>query len=104
MDMNVRQCSWEDVEAQLEQARDAEQQYFDRGKGPKGSLRRLFRRIGQKAPVLESIVEFIPEEKGLSLLKGSLAFLFKVILARFSPYRYSRFHHADDKALPQLLS
>lgn len=77
-DFNVKQCSWEDVQRQLKQAEDEVEKYFAQAKGAKGILRKVWRKLGRASIVWEPGLEAIPDEMGLSVLKGGLALIFNV--------------------------
>jgi hypothetical protein len=78
LDDDVGTATWPDVLNRLDQALEAAKHYHDEAKGAKGVVRNLVRKMGHSAAVVEKVIEFIPDEKGLSLLKGSLALLFSV--------------------------
>lgn len=65
--------SWSDV---LELIRNAEAQY--EGTGDKNRLRRRLRRGQDVAVVLNGLVELIPDEHGLGVLRVALSKLFTV--------------------------
>ena len=68
-------CSWNDVFEQI----DTVERAYD-AKAPKGSLRSRIRDGKSDAQTLNSLLFVIPDEKGLSILRGGLSFIFQVQL------------------------
>ncbi|KAK8065117.1 hypothetical protein PG997_011864 [Apiospora hydei] len=68
--LDLLKCSWDDVINQLEAAK------VENGKHSKKAKRRIDRAIDSAAPYMEYWIECLPEEYGLSVVKGGLTLLF----------------------------
>ena len=69
----MEDCSWAEV---LKYIEDAKKTYA--AKADNNPIRRFIRGGDAVAGILERMTDFIPDEKGLSVLKGALAFIFQV--------------------------
>ena len=68
-----RNPSWDDVLDSIQKGKEAYET-----KGTNNPVRGLIREGKEVAHILDSLVQLIPDEKGLSALKGGLSFIFKV--------------------------
>jgi hypothetical protein len=68
-------CTWDDVFEQIDAVKEA----YD-AKAPKGSFRNSIRGGKADAKTLKSLISIIPDEKGLSILRVGLSFIFQVPL------------------------
>lgn len=78
-ELQVQSRSWDDVVEVMEEA-EAEYEL----KGSKNKARRLLRNGETVAKVLQSLAEFIPDEKGLSVLRGGIVLLCSVSVPAIS--------------------
>jgi hypothetical protein len=75
LNINVQNCSWKDVFAQMTKANlDFQKQ----GEGLKYSMTRLWRAMGRGAENAKPWIELIPGDMGLDTLKAGLALCFSV--------------------------
>ncbi|KAK7936020.1 hypothetical protein PG985_001515 [Apiospora marii] len=68
--LDLLKCSWDDVLNQLEAAK------LENLNSPKKTTRRADRVVAKAAPYIQPWVELVPEEYGLSVIKGGLTLLF----------------------------
>lgn len=79
IDFNSKHAwTWEDV---LEEAEKAVNEYTAAEKGVKGALRKFFRRVGDKEPMLSPWVDLIPTDHYMSIFNGGLKLIFAVSLS-----------------------
>ncbi len=67
--------TWNDV---LEEADKAVAKYEDAGKGVRGSVRKLFRHLGDNEPSYGPWLDLIPQDNYSGTLNGGLKLLFAV--------------------------
>ena len=79
LSIDVDKCSWQDVFAMMESAQVADK---EKTAGWKGSLRKLWGKMGEKADMSLPVLDAIPDQFGLSVVRAgiSLCFLVKVNL------------------------
>lgn len=71
---NLNDCGWVDVLNCIDIAKAS---YDEKGKN---KVRAWARHADTTASALESLVGLIPDDKGLSVLRGGLVFIFQVII------------------------
>ena len=75
LNLDVDKCSWQDVFAQMESARATDER---RSAGWKGSIRKLWGKMGEKAEMTLPALDAIPDQFGLSIVRAGLALCFLV--------------------------
>ncbi|RDL37692.1 uncharacterized protein BP5553_05125 [Venustampulla echinocandica] len=75
LDFDVENCSWEDV---LDQMTKVKGDYEDRANGLKNTFRKVWRKMGDGDILgnINPLLDMIPNQYGLSVLRGGLAFIF----------------------------
>lgn len=66
-------CTWDDLIGQIDAAIEV-----DRRKGDNNRIRRVARNASADVKMLKSLISIIPDEKGLSILRGGLSIIFQV--------------------------
>lgn len=77
-----QQWTWDEV---LKEGEGALEEYYAAGQGAKGAVRRLFRSLGDKEPVLSPWLGFIPQDSYLSTLHAGLTLVFAVGMLKMRP-------------------
>jgi hypothetical protein len=72
---DLKGCTWDDLLYQIEAAIGSDDQ-----KSKNSRLRRTGRNASADVQMLNSLLSIIPDEKGLSLLRGGLSIVFQVSL------------------------
>jgi hypothetical protein len=72
-DLDVAQCSWEDVLDQMAQAKSNYDSNIERSR-----IRRPIKKLIQASEYITEYLDLIPDDYGLCFVKGGLALVFKV--------------------------
>ncbi len=77
-EMHIEKCSWSTVMEQLKLAQKARHDYQAAARPLKGVIPYIWRTMGRASKIVGPGLDVIPDEPGLSILKGGLAIIFSV--------------------------
>jgi hypothetical protein len=72
---NIETCTWDDI---FDQMKNTQTEYAEKATKWKGLVHKLFRKVGDVGDDIDPLLDFIPDDYGLSIVRAGISFVFTV--------------------------